>query len=285
MAMTSPNFIIINTSTSTVWGDPTVPESLLHCIAENPGNLIQAATSRPVKIGRESLIVEAELTVGNRSVPVAVKQYRPRAIWKVLAALFRPAKAMQNWRKAEFLLSHDIATPQPLLACRPRGWTTSSISFLVTPWIGNSENLHLFGWRIADRLLDERLRIAARCAEALGRLIGRMHDTGTTHRDLKAANLLVVEERCDVTVYLIDLDGLQPGKYVSFKRQARDLARLAAGLTAHPWVTRSICRRFLRAYLRQYSEESIDWKPLWQAIAKETERIICHKQKRGQQVL
>ncbi|MEI8372947.1 MAG: lipopolysaccharide kinase InaA family protein [Planctomycetota bacterium] len=285
MAMTFPNYVIINTSTSTVWSDPAVHEPLRRSIAANPGNLIQAVTSRPVKIGRESLIVEAGLTVGNRSIPVAVKQYRPRTLWKALAALFRPAKAMQNWRKAEFLLSHDIATPQPLLACRPRGWTTTSTSFLVTPWIENSENLHLFGWRIANRPIAARLRVASQCAEALGRLIRRMHDAGAPHRDLKAANLLVVEECCDVTVYLIDLDGLQPGKYVSFKRQARDLARLAAGLSAHPWVTRSICRRFLRAYLRQSPEKCIDWKPFWRAIAKETERIICHKQKRGRQVL
>jgi len=283
--MSSPNYVIINTTASIVWSDPAIPEPLRRSIAANPDNLIQAALSRPVKIGRESLIVEAELTVSNRSVPVAIKQYRSRTIWKALAAIFRPAKAMQNWYKAEFLLSHDIATPQPLLACRPRGWMTSSTSFLVTPWIGNSENLHLFGWRIANRLLAERLRIAVRCADALGQLIGRMHTAGATHRDLKAANLLVVEENCNVIVYLIDLDGLQPGKYVRFKRQVRDLARLTAGLTAHPWVTRSICRRFLCAYLRQFPERSIDWKPLWRAIAKETERIICHKRKLGQQVL
>ena len=112
-----------------------------------------------------------------------------------------------------------------------------------------------------------------------------MHAAGAAHRDLKAANLLIVEEGSDLTVYLVDLDGLQPAGPASFQRQARDLARLAAGLAAHPWVTRSICRRFLRAYLGQFPAESIGWKPFWRAIAAEATRIIRRKRQHGQQVL
>ena len=110
--------------------------------------------------------------------------------------------------KAEFLLSRAIATPRPLLACRPRGWTTCGTSALVTQWIVGAENLHVFGWRIAALPLAARLRLAARCGEALGRLLGRMHALGAAHRNLKAANVLVVEEGGEAVVYLVDLDGL-----------------------------------------------------------------------------
>jgi tRNA A-37 threonylcarbamoyl transferase component Bud32 len=284
MVMPLPDCVITNAA-ATLWSDPAVPQSLLRGIAANPFKLVRTAAGRPVKIGRESLIVQAEWPVGDRSLLVAVKQYRPRTLGKALTAIFRPAKAMRNWRKAEFLLARAIATPRPLLACRPRGWMASSTSFLVTEWVGGAENLHLFGWRIAARPLAARIRIAARCAEALGRLLGRMHASGAAHRDLKAANLLVVEEGCDAIVYLVDLDGLRPGVRVGFKRQVRDLARLAAGLAAHPWVTRSVCRRFLRAYLRALSSQNIDWKRLWRAIAKETATYIRRKQKRGERVL
>jgi tRNA A-37 threonylcarbamoyl transferase component Bud32 len=282
--MSSPNCIIIDSPAATVWGDPALPESLLRRIAADPGGLIREAASCPVKISRESLIVEQQWPVCDRSLRVAVKRYQPRTLGKALAAIFRPAKAIENWRKAEFLLERGIATPRPLLACRPRGWTTSR-SFLATQWIPDAENLHLFGWRIAARPLAVRLRIAAQCAEALGRLLGRMHAAGAAHRDLKAANLLVVERDADLIVYLVDLDGLQLGRQVGFQRQARDLARLAAGLTAHPWLTRSICRRFLRAYLREIPGQLTDWKPLWRAIAGETVKYIRRKRKRGEHVL
>ena len=97
--MPLPNCVIIDAPAALVWSDPAVPKSLLRGIAANPGKLIQAAACRPVKIGCESLIVEAELTVGDRSMPVAVKQYRPRTLWKALAAIFRPAKAMRELAK------------------------------------------------------------------------------------------------------------------------------------------------------------------------------------------
>jgi len=279
------SFAIIDSSASLLWSDASLPESLQRDIAMDPGKLIREAANRPVKIGRDSIVGEAILIVGDRSMPVAVKQYRPRTLWRTLAAIFRSAKAMQNWRKAEFLLSHDIATPRPLLACRPRGWTIQSTSFLATQWICGAENLHLFGWRIAAQPLAARLRISARCADALGQLLGRMHSIGAAHRDLKAANVLVVEERHDVFVYLVDLDGLRPGEEVRLKRRARDLARLAAGLVAHPWVTRSICRRFLRAYLRQVPDGTIPWKALWRATADATATYVRRKQRRGERVL
>jgi len=285
MAMSSCRFAIIDAPASLLWSDPDVPESLQRDIAMNPAKMIESAACRPVKIGRESLVVQYELTVGDRSIQVAVKQYRPRTVWRAIAAVFRPAKAMLNWQKAEFLLSRDVATPRPLLAGRPHGWANRTTSFLATQWIAGGENLHLFGWRIAARPLAARLRISAQCADALGQLLGRMHATGAAHRDLKAANLLVVEKDGGTIVYLVDLDGLQPGEQVPLRRRARDLARLAAGLTAHPWVTRSICRRFLRAYLRQVPEGSIEWKRLWRAIAGARATYLRCKQLRGERVL
>ena len=224
-----------------------MPESLLRRHRGGPRPADPGRGARPVKIGRESLIVEAELTVGDRSTAGGRQTIPPADALEGPGRDLSTGQGHAELAKAEFLLAHGIATPRPLLACRPRGWATSSTSFLVTEWIAGAENLHLFGWRIAAAAARRAASLAARCAEALGRLIGRMHAAGAAHRDLKAANLLVVEERGDVTVYLVDLDGLQPGGLVGFQRQARDLARLAAGLAAHPWVTRSICRRFLRA--------------------------------------
>lgn len=283
--MPSPDCVTIESPASITWSDSALPESLLRGIAANPDDLIRDPAARPVKISHETLLVERQLPAGDHSVRAAVKQYRPRTLWKALWAIFRGAKAMQNWQKAEHLLARGIATPRPLLACRPRGWRASGTSFLATQWVEGAENLHLFAWRIAARPLAVRLRAAARCAETLGRLLGRLHAAGGVHRDLKAANLLVVENGSVATVYLVDLDGLQTGQQIRFRRRARDLARLAAGLAAHAWVTRPICLRFLHAYLRESPGEGSDWKRLWRAIAAETAAYARRKQERGEKVL
>jgi tRNA A-37 threonylcarbamoyl transferase component Bud32 len=283
--MSLTNCIIVEAPAATLWCDPIIPESLRKNIVRGPWRFIQAAAALPVKISPETLVLQANLPVGGRPLAVAVKQYIPRSLWKELAAWFRPSKAGENWEKAEFLRARGIATPRPLLACRTRGWRMVHSSFLVTEWITGGENLHLYGWRLGKQAADVRLRIAAACAEDLGRLLGRMHAAGATHRDLKAANLLVVEGQASVSTWLVDLDGLQMGRRMDLARQARDLGRLAAGLAAHPWVTRSICRRFLRAYAGQFPQQNVDWKPLWRATAARAAEIAHRKQSCGEEVL
>ncbi len=109
--MTSPDCVIIDASASTVWSNPAVPESLLRGIAANPGKVIQSAACRPVKIGCESLIVEAQLTIGDRSMAVAVKQYRPRTLWKALAAIFRRPRRSRTGKRPSFS-SRAISPPR-----------------------------------------------------------------------------------------------------------------------------------------------------------------------------
>ena len=153
------------------------------------------------------------------------------------------------------LAARHIATPRPLAVCEPRGDWLFRSSYLATEWIAGGENLHLYGWRLAGWPLPERLREASFCAARLGRLVGQMHAAGISHRDLKAANLLAVRRGDDLAVYLVNTDGVRIGRRPGARRRAAELARLAIALEAHPWVTRSICCRFLRAYAAQFRRE------------------------------
>ena len=100
-----------------------------------------------------------------------------------------------------------------------------------------------------------------------------MHAWHIAHRDLKGCNLMLVEREADVEAYLIDLDGVRVGRSLSFATQARNLARLATSIEAHPWATRGDRLRFLRAYLREMSPGKSAWKPLWRATAAKSRAI------------
>ncbi len=251
-------------------------------LLRDPEALLRRHFDRPVKLDHGSVIVEAELPFADGPVHVALKQYRPRNRWKAFSGLFRRSRARRAWELARALVDRQIDTARPLLMCEPR---SSGRSYLATEWIAASENLHLFGWRLAECTIDARLRSAGRCAASLGRLIGRMHARGIAHRDLKAANLLVVERPEETATYLIDVDGASIGRRVSPRRRATDLARLAAGLEAHPWVSRTVCCRFLRAYAAQFPLGTIAWKSLWHDVAAGSRRIVLAKRRRGRRVL
>ncbi|NQT14122.1 MAG: phosphotransferase, partial [Planctomycetes bacterium] len=143
----------------------------------------------------------------------------------------------------------------------------------------------LYGWRLAGQSPQERLRRAARVAESLGKLIGRMHAWQIAHGDLKASNLLIVDREEKPQSYLIDAEDVRITHRLTSAQRRRDLARLATSLDAHPWVTPTILRRFLRTYLRQLPEKSLDWKRLWRAVSRRTDRLIRRKRRRHQPVL
>ena len=277
------DYIVVRTAAGAAYGAARLPETAVAQLLEHPDALLWRHLDRPVKLSHETLMVEAELPLLGGPVRAAYKQFRPRGWWKTLSGRFRTSRAMRGWTLGRALLALGIATPRPLAVCEPRRGSPPGASYLATEWIPG-ENLHVFGWRLADLPIARRLRLASRCAESAGRLLGKMHAAGVVHRDLKAANLVAVEGANDVAVYLVRLGRRASGGRPHVRRRAADLARLAAGLAAHPWVTPAICRRFLRAYLESPSE-SLDWKPLWRAIARRAAAHVRRQQRQGRQAL
>jgi tRNA A-37 threonylcarbamoyl transferase component Bud32 len=269
----------------TAIGTQGVPRALIGRVLDHPESLIRRGLGRPVKISRGCVLVEARLSIGGQDVAVAFKQYRPRNGWKALCRLVGRNPARRDWVAARRLVALGIATARPILLVEPRRPWLGRRSYLATEWIAGSQNLHLYGWKLSELPLRERLARAARCAEGLGRLIGRLHGRGVAHRDLKGANLLVVDRAGRISTWLVDVAGARFVGRLSDQRRARNLARLAVGLEAHPWVNRAVCCRFLRAYLRELPAPEADWKALWHAVAAESRRLRAKMQRRGEPLL
>ena len=276
--------IILNTPSGSARGSGRLAEGELRRVLENPDEILWRHVDRPVKISQESLIVEAELRLEEGTIHAAYKRYRPRNWWKAVLGFLGRNRAFRDFRLAAALVGRNVATAAPLLACRPRGWRRGT-SYLATEWIAGAENLHLWGWRMASRPNHQRLRAVARAAESLGRLVGHMHAAGIADRDLKAANLLVAERPEGIVACLVDLGGVRLAGRLRPARRAADLARLAVGLTAHPWVPRTAVYRFLRAYAAELPAGRIAWKDVWRAVAARSRAMVRRKQRRGEEVL
>jgi tRNA A-37 threonylcarbamoyl transferase component Bud32 len=275
----------VHAPTGVAYGVADLPEAELLRLLKRPDALVWRHLDRPVKLSHVCVLVEAELPLAGGAIRVAYKQFRPRGWWKSLCGRFRRSPARRSWDLGRALLARGIATPRPLAGCEPRDRCLACTSYLATEWIAGGENLHLFAWRLADLQPETRLRWASRCAVRLGQLLGRMHAQGVVHRDLKAANLLAVQRSADVAVWLTDLDGVRIGRRARPRRRAADLARLAAGLDAHPWLTPSVVCRFLRAYVAEFPPHGGDWKTLWRQVAPRARRHVRRQQRRGRQVL
>jgi len=219
------------------------------------------------------------------SFPVVLKRFRERVGWAGCWKLFRTSRAKKAWRAGHALLQRGIATPRPIAFCEPRFRGSPYYTYLVTEWISEAQNLHLWGWQLAQLPPKERHRLAARCAESLGRLVGRLHAFQISHGDLKMSNILVAPRSGQLGVWLLDVEGVRIGRRNS-RRYLKDLGRLAVGLQAHPWVSPTILCRFLRAYVRQFPPQtSPDWKTLWRKIRMEFDRQVNTKKGPGRILL
>ena len=260
--------------------------------------LLWASVHRPVKIDHTALIVQAELeTNTGEIVPILLKRFRPRNLAKAITDYFRPDRSRKATRNGQTLLACGVPTAQPLWTAGPRkipGCLIARETYLATKWLPGTENLHLWLQRLLKlgTPLAERLHRVRACAEQAGQILGRMHAAGISHRDLKATNLLIHDPKTDSTLktkaglpdlWLIDMDGVRIGTpaSLSHQRRAADLGRLAVSVEAYPWITNSIRAVFLRAYASQFKPDKIDIRRLWKDIAKEANRRLKKKRRRG----
>jgi tRNA A-37 threonylcarbamoyl transferase component Bud32 len=257
----------------------------LERLLKDPDALLQENLDRPVKLDRASLIVEADLPLAQGNTRVFYKRYRPRNWRKALLAKCRPGKALGAWRHGHALLLRRIATARPLAVFDVRRPWYRCQSYLAVEWIEGSRNLHLYAWELAARPAAERMRRARQCAESLGKLIGRLHARCLVHGDLKGSNLLVCPRSDDVQTYLVDVGDVRRADSPTLAQRAADLARLAVSIQAHPWVTRTTCRRFLQAYVAQTPSLKTAWKSLWREVARRSDRLANRKRRRGKPIL
>jgi len=245
-----------------------LPRSMVESLLRSPDELWQANVSRPVKLSHGSLVVEADLATATGLIRVAVKRLRPKTLGKALSLLFRRGRAPEAWYRGHALLARGIPTARPLVVYEPAGGGLFREGYLLTEWLVGAQDFHLYGWDLARRDVHTRARRSRNSAEALGKLVGRLHDQGFAHRDLKGNNLLLRERGAGVEAFLIDLDGLRQRERLTFTVCCKNLTRLATSAEMHPWISQTDRLRFLKAYLRQMADNRNGWKTWWREVSR-----------------
>lgn len=207
------------------------PEILLRLVTSE-GPSAPAEEVETIKEGTRALILRGVYQDQQKRAPVVIKRFREEGKGRVCAWL-RCARAKRAWINSHNLVMRGIATPPPLAFGEKRGGLGVRESFLATEEVVGAE--------AADRFLAERVKtlpeaqqqeMRKQFAGSLGALIRWMHQSGISHGDLKASNILVALGAEGVKLWVVDLDGVKTRRQVRERDVAKDLGRVRAAFAA-----------------------------------------------------
>jgi heptose I phosphotransferase len=168
------------------------------------------------------------------------------------------------------LEGRNLPTARPLAVFHRRRRGLPAEGYLVQEKITDALELRQTAARLATAADGWRRRRPL--VEQLARLIRHLHHCRLSHRDLKAANVLVqsADGPGPSALWFIDLVGVARHRALRRAVRVQNLARLHASFYRDPSLTRTDKLRFLRVYLQWGLHGRRGWKAWWKAIEQAT---------------
>jgi serine/threonine protein kinase len=249
----------------------------------SPDEAFEHPEARVLKKSRSSAVVEMDLPVAGRVRPVVYKRFSVTAWTDPLAAVFRPTAAMRSWVMGHGLRLRGLPTPRPLALWQRRRLGATWETYLLMEKTPEAVDLARFVRSLGElNPAQSRARLRALIDETAA-VVRMMHERGLSHRDLKAANLLVSPAEwklgyrglCEAQpggptrrdrVWLVDLVGVRRRDRLGRSRRVRDLARLEVSVLASGGLTRTDRLRFLRTWMGWGLFGKEGWKTWWKDV-------------------
>lgn len=234
--------------------------------------------TRLIKSSTTTTVAELPLQMGERERPVIYKRFNRKKWLDPILTLFRPSRGWRAWQAGQHLTSRAVPTPQNLLYLRTtkrgRRWLPHHFwaheTYVMTVKVDPSITLSDYALQLLPSLDAPARRLAIRrMTRSLARTVRVLHDRSLSHRDLKAANLLVEGDplAAEPRLAFIDLVGVKLHHPLPRRWQLQNLARLSLSLESVPGRTRTDTLRFLKAYLPWSSTRRESWKTIWREVA------------------
>ena len=286
------------------------PELVGHAVADLPPEALAPLLEGPdapfrgegvtvLKDSVSSSVVEFDLPTAQGPRRVIYKRFALTRWSDPLVALVRPTPALRSYVLGHGLRLRGLPTPRPLAVWHRVRYGLRHEGYLLTEKVPDALDLAAFVGRLAALPSRERCARLRRLIDQVARLVATLHQRHLSHRDLKAANLLVSREGWYVAargtserpaasapgdgaeVWFIDLVGVRRHRKLRRRRRLQNLARLHASFHCHPALTRTDKLRFLRVYLRWGLRGRFGWKRWWRQIDEATRAKVRRNLRNG----
>ena len=245
----------------------------------DPRNLFRISDRAEVlKDGHSSLVVRKRLKLGRTKPEVVCKLSHRRNLLRKAIGLLRRSRPSRNWKVAWSVLTNGIPTALPLAVFEQRLGPIRLAAGIITLSLQPGKELAVFAGEDAASLSMDAQRKLTR---NLAGMIGKLHNHGFFHRDLKGRNIFIHSRRhSDPLLYFLDLDGCRSERQ-SYAKNIKSLGRLARASLNWPTVGATTRLRFLQTYLQDSKYGEIHWKKWWRDIEHQVNRKIRRKARKN----
>lgn len=143
-----------------------------------------------------------------------IKRYNIKSFWHRIKRCFRPSRASHSWKNAFILQQLSIPTPTAVALIENRfGWLRGTAYYIY----------HYAEGILLNDFFEKNVLFDVKIAEDVVKLLQSLHDSRLCHRDLKANNILLSNNK----PLLIDLDSMKTYKnsYLFKRAWQRDMQR------------------------------------------------------------
>lgn len=240
-------------------------------------------------------MAEILLPIGGRPTKVIYKRFNRKKALDPVLNLFRPSRAWRAWQNGQHLDCRGIPTPANLMVIErgaegrrflPHHFLPHE-TYLATLKAEPSITLNDYKDEVMPMFTpEEQRRAVRRVLPALASLVRVLHERSLSHRDIKAANILLVgdPQAARPCLQLIDLVGVSLDDPIPHRKRVQNLARLQVSLAHTPGRTRTDALRFLRAYAPPLRHDRPGWKRLWREVERACRSKALQNERRGRQL-
>jgi tRNA A-37 threonylcarbamoyl transferase component Bud32 len=256
---------------------------------------------RLLKDSPTSTVAELEMVVDGELRRVIYKRFRATSVFDPLTALLRRTPALRSWVHGQGFRERALPTARTLAMLHRTRWGLKSDGYLLTEKLNDAQELHVYLETLQRLPLEQRTALVRGQIDRVARTIRDLHQRRLSHRDLKAANILVrrwdapppalaashppaplgLLHMPEASVWLIDLVGVELFKSLPRTRKVQNLGRLNASFHGRTYLTRTDRLRFLRTYLNWGLIGQGNWKTWWKQIEQATADKIALNLRRG----
>ncbi len=277
-----------------------LPPDVLAPLLADPDAPFEQPNAVVLKKSASSAVVEFDLPGPQGLRRVVYKRFSVTRWSDPWTALVRPAPALRSYVMGHGLLLRCLPTPRPLGVWHRTRHGLLHEGYLITEKVADALELLDFVNHLDTLPTFERRAFLRRLIDQVAGLIGTLHQRRLSHRDLKAANLLVNGVSAHIapglpgepqdpqqaggdmiSVCFIDLVGVRRPLKLRRSRRVQNLARLNTSFLNHPSLTRTDRLRFLRVYLRWGLRGRIGWKRWWRQIEDATAQKVHRNLRNG----